>query len=118
MTAREYLHLVRLSGILWHNYGGEPNRWDSLAGTLLECSPKTKKYAMEFYFGLGLSLDLADRVWRFLLEVRKNADPRSSSNKVQSLLEFLEGCENQSREEGARERDGLAPEQDCSGTGP
>lgn len=115
MTPRELLHLLRMSGILWHELGGKPNDWDSLASTLMECTPKTKPYAMDFFQGLDLSYDLAQKVWTFLKEVRKDNDEPSSARRVQTLLECLADDADRGREASDGDRDGPAPTDDRAG---
>lgn len=83
--------VLRLSGVLWTELGGQFNKWDGLAIRLLRRTPKWKGHAFDYFYLERLSVPLAEKVWEFIRQVRKgiDADPGISEGAVQSLLERL-----------------------------
>jgi hypothetical protein len=112
--------VLRLSGVLWTEFGGQLNKWDGLAIRLLRRTPKRRSRAFDFFFQERLPLELAGTVWKFISQLRKDidADPGTSEEGVQELLERLASDGDRGGEDRDGARDGSAPADDLSGTMP
>lgn len=63
--------VMRLSGLLYSHFGGSYCNWDATADGLLRNCPRTRKAAMWFFYSERLPVELAEKVWTFIQEIRR-----------------------------------------------